>query len=74
MPLLCGVLVGVIDGFVEVISHADLARHVVVYPLRECTVGLSRVKSAEASVLHRQIVVFFFVHLLVLDILLGDPQ
>ncbi len=68
--LLC-VCIG--DGLVERAPHSHMIRQIGGQPPVE--VGRARLQvGREASVLHRQVIVLFFVHLFVHDILLGDTQ
>ena len=61
------------DGLVECAPHCHMVRQVRGQPAVEVRrAGLE--VSGEASVLHRQVIILFFIHLFVHDILLGDTQ
>ena len=65
--------VGVSDGLIKSASHRDVIGEVG----REASIEVCRTRlevRRESPILHRQIVVFLFVHFLVNDILLGNTQ
>lgn len=65
-----GILVGCVDGVVEILSHTSLT-------LQECAepaVQEVGVESRDSSILHGEVVVFLFVHFFVHDIFLSHAQ
>ncbi len=63
--------IGISDGLVESSPHSYVVREI----CRQSSVeigGTSLEMGCETSILHRQVIVFFLVHLFVDHILLGD--
>lgn len=65
--------VRVSDGLVQGSPHSYVIRKI----CRQASVEIGRARlemGCESPILHGQVVIFFFVHFFVDDILLGDPQ